>query len=398
MRATQTSPLSSFPSRVPATLPGGANIWLLPGEIFLIFVSVGIMAIGLYWGAIQRHRILTYVPITATITDSHIKKLIGHGKDRDTYIPVIAYYYFVRGTRYDCNRVVASGDPSFAKGEAEAQQVVTKHPVGGTSTAWYDRTNPASAFLLRQVEGFPYGLAFAPLALAMSGAYFLVISIQAGRPEPPPALDTSRWYRLCEKWTLRSRFYFHSIAVVVWYVYTGALLADYIYLDHGFDFGALFLGALALCGGVFLLRWFLQNYKLRRTFPDADVRISQAAVRLGDTFRIRVLQELKRTVYAERLSVGILCIEEKYSGYGTHRSIVAGEAWSQWKDLRINDTYEAGLFIEVEAEFTVSPTAFPTSPGKTGYRRYHWQIALGITANGYSKLTARFPIQVDPAQ
>jgi hypothetical protein len=360
-----------------------------------MFVSVGLMAIGWYWGAIQRHRILTYVPITATITDSHVKKLIGHGKNRDTYIPVIAYYYFVHGTRYDCNRVIASGDPSFVNGEAEAQQVVAKHPVGSTSTAWYDPTNPASAFLLRQVEGVQYGIAFAPLALAMFGLYLLVICVQAGRPEPPPALDASRWYRLCEKWTRRSRLRFHLIAVIIWYGYSGALLADYLYLTRDFGFGTIFFSAFGLFGGLFLLTWFLQNYKLRRTFPDADVHISQPIVRLGDTFHIRVLQEVKRTVYAERLSVGVLCIEEKYS---THGPLPSGEAWSQWKDLRVNDTYEAGLFIEVEAEFTVAPTAFPTSPGKTGYRRYHWQIAVGITANGYSKLTARFPIQVEPAQ
>ena len=185
----------AFPSRVPPRLPGGFSRDNLGTAIFLTLLGLGLISIGWMWGGIQQYRLMTYQRTTATILNSHVQENKGH---RSTlWEPAITYQYVVGQNKYESQRVKASGD---SQGEFDwAQKIVNEHTAGNISTAWYNPANPASAFLIRDVSGFPFAIALIPAQFLMIGVYAIAVRIEMGRKSKPPTLDLSRWYRLTEE-------------------------------------------------------------------------------------------------------------------------------------------------------------------------------------------------------
>ena len=134
-------------------------------SIFLVFGG------GMAWH--QEQRLKSAQKIPAVIDTSVVESRSG-GKGGTTYSPKITFHYRVAGTDYHSEDVYPITSSS---GADEAEAIVQQFRPGHEVTAWYDSSNPGSAFLVHQCSFFPYIFMLFPMVHITAG---LSIALLAG--------------------------------------------------------------------------------------------------------------------------------------------------------------------------------------------------------------------------
>jgi len=156
----------------------GPVIGLLCGGFFvLVFVGAGGLLI--YQSIRSRKKAessQSWPATTGHITDAHVSHHTSTDSDGDTsdhYSPKVRYTYPVAGTTYEGDKIGFGFQQSFGNA-SKAQAALTRYPVGGQISVFYDPNNPADAVLERRAGGSNVSL--------MIGIVFLVIGACLGCP------------------------------------------------------------------------------------------------------------------------------------------------------------------------------------------------------------------------
>jgi len=117
--------------------------------IFAIFV--GAIVGALVWAGILRplaqywHARQTYVSTLGVVLKLEIEDH-AHDSDKDSYLPVIRYEFFVNGNRYESDRLYIGstdvGIPNFW-----AERIIAQYKVGQKVWVYYDPSDPSQAVL-----------------------------------------------------------------------------------------------------------------------------------------------------------------------------------------------------------------------------------------------------------
>jgi Protein of unknown function (DUF3592) len=165
---------SNAPGPAPAPAPAPAPVtgrvsghpvatnWGCVGVFLAIFVAAGI---GFF--AAEVLRVATWQPVSARVLSTDIKAVRG---DKGTsYTPVVRYLYTVNGAEYESNKVLPL---TISASYGWAVRLRDRFHPGQAVTAYVNPSQPASAFLVRDVSLLP--LVFVAIPLAMVGllSYF----------------------------------------------------------------------------------------------------------------------------------------------------------------------------------------------------------------------------------
>ena len=148
-------------------------------SVLLLSVIVGLaslcfLAIGaiVFWSA--RKAEARFLPVQAKILSKRLASDAVIDEDGPIGVsgPLIEYEYEVNGEPFRCN-VVISGGQEKRSNHRWAKKILRQHDVGQAITAYYDRTNPSQAFLVKGDRGFvPYFLVgFGILGMTLSGVF-----------------------------------------------------------------------------------------------------------------------------------------------------------------------------------------------------------------------------------
>jgi hypothetical protein len=159
--------------------------------VFGLFFA-GIASIFLLVGALmaqsQRSTLASAVPVQVKILESELDETMSRssdGRSRRMFSPSVVFEYTVNGQRYESTDAtpldVSSSDSS------NAREIVSKYQSGTTHTGYYDRNNPSAAFLVRQVDFFPYAFVLFPLIHFSIGTAVIGLSLSAWAK---PRIDT----------------------------------------------------------------------------------------------------------------------------------------------------------------------------------------------------------------
>jgi hypothetical protein len=156
----------------------GLVIGLLCGGFFvLVFIGVG--ALLVYQSIRSRKKAETsqsWPATTGQITDAHVSHHTSTDSDGDTsdhYSPKVRYSYQVAGQSYEGNKIGFGFQQSFGNA-SKAQAAITRYPVGGQISVFYDPNNSADAVLERKAGGSNASL--------MIGVVLLIIGLCMGCP------------------------------------------------------------------------------------------------------------------------------------------------------------------------------------------------------------------------
>lgn len=164
--------------------------------IFGLFFS-GVASIFLIAGWLmaesQRQALANGVPVQVKILESELEESVdtsrrSDGSRRSTrmYAPHVRFEYTVNGQRYESEEAtpldVSSSDSTGAS------DIVTKYRPGTTHTGYYDRGDPSNAFLVRQIDFFPYIFILFPLIHFCIGTAVIGMSLGA---RAVPRLETT---------------------------------------------------------------------------------------------------------------------------------------------------------------------------------------------------------------
>lgn len=143
------------------------------GPMFLL--SVG----GSVWGwnlILEQHRLLSTARETeAVIVASEVEWHPGPANDQKAeYLPIVRFSYSVDNKTHESSTV----SPARSAGRhGWAEEIVRRFPTGKKTTAYYDPTDPATAFLLKKYLPDPYLLTafaslFAGFAVVFPASFF----------------------------------------------------------------------------------------------------------------------------------------------------------------------------------------------------------------------------------
>lgn len=141
---------------------------------FLAAVGAGLvffLAVGFAMAFTQEHRLAVYRPTPAYVLSATVKPVNPAGSGvTDTYLPVVRYRYRVDGRTYLSTRVTPLGE---SRGRGWATRLTRHFPPGGLVLAYYDPSDPRTAFLVRQRSFVPYIFIGCPLLLLIGWGWLL---------------------------------------------------------------------------------------------------------------------------------------------------------------------------------------------------------------------------------
>lgn len=161
-----TSPLAAAPVTGNVSGHAAATNWGCVGAFLAIFVAAGL---GFF--ASEVYRVATWQPVSARVLSTDIKAVRG---DKGTsYAPVVRYRYSVNGAQYESRQVLPL---SISASYGWATRLRDRFRPGQVVTAYVNPSNPASAFLVRDVSLVP--LWFVAIPLLMVGVLAWFASVQ----------------------------------------------------------------------------------------------------------------------------------------------------------------------------------------------------------------------------
>lgn len=165
--------------------------WIF-GSLFAGFASIFlVVGGGMAWH--QERRLRKAQAIPAVIETSVLESKRG-SKGSTTYQPKIGFRYRVAGSDYHSDGVYPLNSNSGA-GEAEA--VVQQFRPGQEVTAWYDASEPSSAFLVPRCSFFPYIFILFPMIHIAAGlSLALLMGISPASQARRLGLITSLWWAI----------------------------------------------------------------------------------------------------------------------------------------------------------------------------------------------------------
>ena len=158
------------PAHAPAPAPVTGRVsghpvatnWGCVGVFLAIFVAAGI---GFF--AAEVYRVATWQPVSARVLSTDIKAVRG---DKGTsYTPVVRYLYTVNGAQYESNKVLPL---TISASYGWAVRLRDRFHPGQAVTAYVNPSQPASAFLVRDVSLLPLVFVVIPLAMVGLLSYF----------------------------------------------------------------------------------------------------------------------------------------------------------------------------------------------------------------------------------
>jgi hypothetical protein len=129
---------------------------LCGGGLVLIFIGIGVYLI--YYSRRVRRQAGSSQGWPGTegqITRASIRHSLrsdSEGNSTDSYSPDVEYSYQVNGLHYAGEKIAFGATPSFSS-DQKAQSTLSRYPVGGRVTVFYDPANPAESVLEKRSIG-----------------------------------------------------------------------------------------------------------------------------------------------------------------------------------------------------------------------------------------------------
>ncbi len=368
----------------------GTSIWF---PALFAAISGLLLLSGLTVALTETYRLVTYQPVPARVQFHAVREITGKNTE---YVPIISYVYSVEGTTYRSNQVYPNGNRRLP--EDLASQVISRYPVGAQTTAWYSPSDPRRAFLIHETEWFTFSICIILAVMFVAGLAGVVEGVRSGRRPAVPIPVGNGSYRISEEGTIGGRFRSMAIASIVWYGFSTILVGSYFLSNNRqVDLFVLIAGIVSAALGLLVLLPMARNWRLHHDFLDADVRISQPVVCVGNELQIQIRQDVRRSLEVQEFAMGLVCLREDFRQGVRGGRYTTKEQWSQWKQLAANCTFAPGFHMEGQAKISLPLDNAPSSPPGGFYPVFSWQIKLRISAAGEPQLEANFPIIVQPA-
>jgi len=370
-----------------------ASFARIPWFLGFIFAVVGLVcAVSGWWFlATQHFRLATYLPVEAHVIESRV---IASGQD--AHQPVISYSYSVQGHRYEGHRVSAIGN--YATTGTWAWDIASRFPAGANATAWYSAGDPASSFIVRDVEFIPHFVAIFGFVFFLVGGWVLLQSLEGRRLVTPPARGRDGRFYLRAEVSNGGAFRLFAAAAIAWYAYVALVIGDYWVLNRlRVDAFSVIATAITAGLGLILLVQAWRCWKLQHAFMDAKLSVDGGRFQLGSLVRLRIEQGFVRRLLIDELSMGAVCMRSDRVTNGTSVNYPpASVACRVQKRLAVNRDYSPGSQLSAACEFTLPDHAEPSTPPRSSiFPIYQWYVLVEIAAQGEPTLSLRFPIVVE---
>ncbi|WP_227133878.1 DUF3592 domain-containing protein [Halorubellus salinus] len=124
----------------------------LAAVVLMVVFGLVFAGVGGYLYVEERRAIENSEPVDATVVSAEVVVETDRDSDGDvtrSYRPDVVYRYEVDGESYEGDNVIP-GPGSVSKGQGWANRVVDEHPPGANVTAYVDRDDPTTAFLVKE--------------------------------------------------------------------------------------------------------------------------------------------------------------------------------------------------------------------------------------------------------
>jgi len=396
-------------------MPASRSIFVnLLKWIFILAMGVmltGLLIVGPIWLTIyggreivlQDQLISAARPVEARVLSSKmVEKVIRGSKSSSThYIPTVWYRYSVNGVSYEGRRATPREDVTS---KSTAEPLIQAHPLGSTQQAWYLPDDPSQSFLIRWYSGWPYvyyfcgiGLMTIPIALLAHGMFHSMFvrrrrARRTGAAAPQFATGTAglagvpRTLDALLTDKSRGRYFQGTLFLALtwlggWHALTRLPADDQTLLRI----------ALTVYTLVSLLYFYfaMRVARIARVMSDARVFIDPPVPRIGQTFVVRVEQDLRQPVEISEMRIGVVCMVTTGRGKSSQTKKHV-ESWHTQPSPRPVAQDAKGLaqrvaameygeeasigVITASAQFILPADAPPTSSDDAAYTRYDWGV------------------------
>jgi hypothetical protein len=348
----------------------------------------------------QHRRIVAGLPVEATIDRSEVLARSGTGRNRRaSYTPSIAYRYSVQGREYTSQTAMPLEFSSSNRSWAAA--IVASYPAGAKATAYYNPTDPADAFLVREYSFFPYiftvfpGL-FLGLGVPMLASGLGLLggpSTSKSDPVARPCPTEPGWFELAPVKTLRATVLARFVGAAS--MLSGLvgpahyfLVADRPYSTLAFAFAGVYAVVLLIPIAMGLHAWFVS-----RAVGDAVVLIDRPAAAPGAPLSIHAELPLLRARAEGELRASLICTRTLVTGSGKQRRTSTTEEFKAEGQAAPVDPAAPDAPLIAQLTVTLDPFAHTTSPASAN-PRYEWVVRVRGVFAGAPDYRADFPLRV----
>jgi hypothetical protein len=368
--------------------------WLV-GAIFAL-AGLVVLSIGWWEVGLQQYRLMTYLPVSARVIESHVDTFVSYDKNgsHTSYKPVVTYFYTINSRTYQSKHVTVIA--GMAASSKWARNIRNRYLPGTQTTAWYSPRDPSQSFLLHEADFGVYIVALAPILFVMLGAGIVFVGIFGSRRPVPPAPLAEGKFRLAPKGSIRGKRNFFIVLTIVWYGYSAITVGDYFFMDRR-NFDLFCAIATAVCGFLGLIPLLLARryWLLDHDFLDGELYVNRNQFLPGDSITIYYRQAILTPLQIEVVSVGAVCVIAERARGGKNSNVTTREKWSKWESMPVAQAYAANSFIDGEVPVTFPVDADASSSAFGPYPHYYWFIGLRIKAKGQPKLDVQFPIVME---
>ena len=359
------------------------------GVAFALFACL-FMVIGGFLAYGQHRKITTFLPVEASIVSSSIVE--HHGK-ATAYSPAVEFRYSVEGRSYTANTPLILPQSS---GREWAARIVGNYPPGKIVRAYYNPRAPYEAFLLRQVQFFPYGIILFPMSLVAIGIGVAAAGGAVSISPSAPVMRADGWFALSPTASIAGHRRTAAAVFAAWYGVGILACGHYFWLAEP-PYGAAVKIAMAVYAVIGLIPAgaLATFFLLGRNVGDAGICVNTAMFFPGSGFSAGFQQLMLNPLVVEEVSVGLICRKTTRTSHGSKATYSTSVCHESWTKTLQNYQARAGELLQSSCALAVPAGEHPSSARTSrSYPQYTWCIAVTTKLADSPDYSAEFPIFV----
>lgn len=351
--------------------------WLFGG--LFIGVAAIFIAVGVYFVVAQDRLIRNARSTTAVIESSQVKTETYRkdGRTRTRTSAEIRYRYRVDGQWKEGMNT----HPGLTS-SGSAEDLVAQFPTGKQVTAWYDKRDPSSAFLIKRYDFAPYLFILFPMIHLSIGV--LVAGAMEGKLPPAPVQRGGR-FELAPETPLGRKLKYACGMTALWWG-AGLMACGHFYAvaERPMPTFAIVASAIYFTIGLVPLGFAWHYWRLSvRLTAEPSVTVDRYPLVRGQPVAVRVSVPLAGGGSVEEARVILQCRQTVISRSGGKSSTSTSTKWEEIKDFARAQDVMSDRTLAGEVTFVVpgdEPAGTPA--GERGYPRYKWRLFVKVKQPG----------------
>lgn len=362
--------------------------WIFGG----LFIGVAAIFIGIgAYLAVSQDAVIRNARSTSAVIESSDVKVTSYRKDgrtRTRRSAEIKYRYRVDGQWKQGEHTHPGMTTS-----GSADDLVARFPAGKEVTAWYDKRDPAHAFLVKEHDFGPYLFVLFPM-LHLSIGVLVAGALEGKLPQAPP--QRGGRYELVPETPLgRKLRYAYLMTALWWGVGLVACGHYYVVAERPVPTFAQVASGIYFAVGLLPLGFAWHYWRLSaRLTAEPSVTVDRHPLVRGQPVTVRVTAPLAGGGSVEEATVTLQCRQTVVSRSGGKSSTSTSTKWEQAKEFARAQDVMSDRTLGGEVTFVPPPEEPAGTPaGERGYPRYKWRLVVKIRQPG-PDYTSGFTVDV----